>query len=182
MALQHRSINGTSRSLGELVRMVSQGALFLNAPYQRGDVWTMQQRVNLIKSLMMGIPIPAIVVNRRGGLETWEKLRAEGDETWYACIDGKQRVTTFLMWMTGNLLVPADWFPEDQVERVNDDGMVRFSDLTVAGQRYQARWPVPMAEGQLDTLEEEAEVYLLINRAGTAHTEADLVKAEGFVR
>lgn len=182
MALRHRSINGTSRSLAELVRLVDQGGLLVDTPYQRGDVWTLPQRVNLLKSLLMGVPVPAIVVNRRGGLETWERLRADGDETWYACIDGKQRITTMCMWLHGELAIPADWVPEDQIERLNTDGTVSYTGLTKAGQRYQSRWPIPMAEGQLDTLEEEAEVYLLINRAGTAHTDAELAKAEGFAR
>lgn len=182
MALRHRSINGTSRSLSELVRLVQSGGLLVDTPYQRGDVWTLEQRANLIKSLMMGVPVPAIVVNRRGGLDTWEKFRKEGEETWYACIDGKQRLTSLVMWVEGKLALPADWFPKDQIETLNADGTVSFTGLTKSGQRYQSRWPIPMAEGQLDTLEDEVEVYLLINRAGTAHTEAELAKAEGLAR
>ena len=34
----------------------------LNAPYQRGSVWTLDMRRNLIKSLLMGLPVGSIIV------------------------------------------------------------------------------------------------------------------------
>lgn len=57
MALQHRSIQATARSMRDLVRHVEDGGLELNPPYQRGDVWTTEQRMNLVKSLLLGIPV-----------------------------------------------------------------------------------------------------------------------------
>ena len=37
----------------------------LNPSYQRGHVWGVERKRNLIKSMLMGLPIGAIIVNNR---------------------------------------------------------------------------------------------------------------------
>src|SRR3982750_3802352 len=98
--LEHRSITVSARSLSEVVRMVTSGSLLVDTPYQRGDVWTEEQRRNLIKSLIMGIPTPAVILNARHLVREWRATDPNADIGW-SCIDGKQRLTTFVQWYSG---------------------------------------------------------------------------------
>jgi hypothetical protein len=175
--LVHRNIQPQARSLREMVRMVADGSLDLNAPYQRGDVWAGEQRVNLIRSLLLGVPVAAIVLNRRGGNADWRRNEGDPGEVWYACIDGKQRLTTAVHWWNSKLAVPAEWIDSVFVAE-SRDGLVVNSMLTEVGQRLVgSRFLIPIAEAQLGTLAEEAEVYGLINSAGTAQSAADMDRA-----
>lgn len=175
--LVHRNMSATGRSMRDLVRQLDDGGLLLDPPYQRGDVWTIEQRVNLIRSLLLGVPVAALVLNRRGDNRAWKANEGDPGDVWYACIDGKQRLTTMAMWWSGEFLIPARWL-EDRM--VNDDALdwVYARDLSDTGRRFMDnRCVIPVAEATLGSLAEEAEVYGLINSAGTAHTAADLRRA-----
>jgi hypothetical protein len=65
------SLQVSARSARELSRMVEDESLMLDPPYQRGDVWSMDQRVNLVKSWISQTPIPAVIYNCRDRL-TWK--------------------------------------------------------------------------------------------------------------
>lgn len=178
--LKHRSISSSGRSLPDLVHWVSVGDVDLNPPYQRGDVWTPQQRVNLMKSILMGIPIAALVINKRGDNAAWEKASGpvQASEPYYACIDGKQRLTTALMWLRSELAIPRWWLEDRCLDPDQRADEVYYEDLTPQGQRYFKNVAIlPVAEAKLRDIAEEAEVYDLINSAGTAHSEGDLIIA-----
>lgn len=174
--LEHRSITVSARSLSEVVRMVTSGSLLVDTPYQRGDVWTEEQRRNLIKSLIMGIPTPAVILNARHLVREWRATDPNADIGW-SCIDGKQRLTTFVQWYSGQLAIPTAWLGSGFVGEADDQTMVYFHGLTPAGQRYMSRWTIPLAEATLPTLDDEIDVYMLINRAGTDHAPAELARA-----
>jgi hypothetical protein len=176
--LKHHSISSSARSLSDLVHSVDSGDLDLSPPYQRGDVWTDAQRANLIKSILIGIPIAAIVLNRRGDNRAWEQRtgRLKMSEPYFACIDGKQRLTTVGLWLNDGLWVPGEWF-----DGVYGAAVVTYQMLPVVTQRFFLnRAVIPVAEATLGSVEEEAEVYDLINSAGTAHTRADLDRARAL--
>lgn len=177
--LKHRTINSSARSLSELVHDVESGDLDLDAPYQRGHVWTYEQRVNLIKSLLLGVPVAAIVISNRGA-NTWWKTEVKVTDPFYACIDGKQRITTALMFMRSKLAVPAWWFDETWLTPTPFT-TVYYGELTLLGQRFFRNQAIlPVAEAKLRDIAEEAEVYDLINSAGTAHSDADLAAARAL--
>lgn len=181
--LKHRSISSSARSLADLVHSIESDDLTLNAPYQRGDVWTVDQRINLIKSILMGIPIAAVVLNRRGDNAAWERDSGpvKFGQPYFACIDGKQRLTTVWMWMSSEFLVPAEWFAPEEL--VVEDPWVAFDGLSVVRQRFFRNQAIlPVAEATLGSVAEEAEVYDLINSAGTAHTDVDLERARRVAR
>ncbi|TMR06376.1 DUF262 domain-containing protein, partial [Nonomuraea turkmeniaca] len=177
--LEHRSLNATNREAVGLARLVQEGDLLLDTPYQRGDVWTLDQRIALVKSWLLGLPIPAMIINDRM-TSAWER---DGERTpAYAMIDGKQRTLTAIAWYNGDFAVPASWFPSDQIETVedtnNDGPYVRFNGLTIVGQRRFMRMAqIPVCEARVSTLREEAEVFLLVNGSGTQQQEADLARA-----
>ena len=169
-------------AISAVVRTFAEGGIEMNPPYQRGDVWTVEQRRNLIRSLLLGVPIAALVLNRRGSNQAWQDNEGDPGETWYAVVDGKQRLTTMVMWFDSKLFVPADWFaPESLPEGMALGAEVTYGGLTIRGQRFVGQaFNVPVAEARLGSLSEEAEVYGLINQAGTAQSAADLDRARAI--
>lgn len=147
----------TNRPLDVVLYWRKDGQLLLDPPYQRGDVWGPVRQQNLIKSFLQGIPIPAIIVNDRS---------RTSKEFVYAVIDGKQRLTAFLKFLDGELQVPAEWFGLDGL-------MVSWNDLSLAQQRGFRQTPLPFAEGSLQ-VEQEIEVFELVNYGGVPQGESDL--------
>jgi hypothetical protein len=176
--LEHRSLNATNREAIGLAKLVEEGDLLLDTPYQRGDVWTLDQRVALVKSWLLGLPIPAMIIADR--MARWGSGADLGPA--YAMIDGKQRTLTAIAWYSSEFAVPASWFPADQVHTMEDteDGpYVRFTGLTTVGKRRFMRMAqLPVCEARARDEREEAEIYLLVNGAGTAQTDDDLNRAQ----
>lgn len=143
------------------------GGILLSPPYQRGDVWGTIRRRNFIRSLLMGVPIPSIVINDRMNADGWV------DDFRIAVIDGKQRITTIFMFLDGLLSIPAEWFHENHIQH-HDSGMVRYSDLNRVGQRKFKGRPIPFAESRVESLEQEAEIFELINFGGVPQGQSDL--------
>lgn len=157
--------------------------LVLDPPYQRGAVWTEDQRIALVKSWLMGTPIQAVMMNdRRRQMWTDE---APGLEH-IAVIDGKQRIQTAMAWFDGELKVPASWFEAEWIQGTvdTDDGpYVTFDLLTPMGQRSaKFTWKLPRIEVDLATVREEAAMYLLVNGGGTAQTPEDMANAAEVAR
>jgi hypothetical protein len=179
--LEHISLGATNRFVEFFVRTVERGDMTLDAPYQRGDVWTRDQQIALVRSWLMGLPVPAVIINDRTS-PWWNQANPDAElGPVYAVIDGKQRILAGIAWLSGELAVPASWFPPEHVETTEATGdgpYVRFTGLTRVGQRFaENRAVLPCAEGKLSTVQEEAEVYLLVNGGGTPQTAADMENA-----
>lgn len=151
----------TNRPLDTIRHWRNEGMLLLDAPYQRGDVWGPKRRVNLIRSLLLGVPIPSIVVNDRGGAEWPNDWRV-------AVIDGRQRCTTILMFLDSQLSVPGEWFGE-----YGETDRVFYKDLTAATQRQLRLSTLGFSEGNLESIEQETEVFELVNYGGVPQGETD---------
>lgn len=182
--LQHLSLNAADRQAREIVRSFSDFGFDLNPPYQRGQVWTEDQQIALIRSWLTGTPTGVVIFNDRSTSE-WKDANGydptERDEAIYACIDGQQRVSAARAWFAGELAVPASWFPAEDVTEVEDtdDGpYARWSGLTLPRQRHFAnRAHLTVATARVATIQEEAAIYLLVNGGGTPQTEADMANA-----
>lgn len=157
----------------------------MDPEYQRAHVWTDAQRVELIKSWIMGVPVGAVIINLRDN-PGWRTNHGDVYETEggrvYAVVDGKQRIETARLWFDSLLLVPADWFaPEDVVTRRNigtGQGRVRYMDLTLPRQRFQGHsFQLPVVECQLHSKQAEAELFLLVNGGGTAQDSVTMERA-----
>jgi hypothetical protein len=169
----------TSRFFTDIVFQIRGGKLDLNPSYQRGDVWTIDQRRNLIKSLLIGIPVASIVFNRRGGNTGWTRNEGES-KYWSACIDGKQRLTTMFMWEEGQFAIPVEWLRSEWLAdpTLTPEQYVYYHGLTEAGQRITNNmFLVSVAEAELPSMALEAEVYRLLNTTGTIQNRADLARA-----
>lgn len=183
--LKNVSMDASQRSAREIARMAAEGDVEVDTPYQRGSVWNNEQKVNLIRSMLLGVPIPSIIVNNRG-TRNWEAANGwsayEPDRSLYGVIDGKQRIEAARDWFEGKLQVPASWFDAEVVEHTvkTDDGpYVTYNDLTLTGRRLMNnRAFFSIVEAQLPSIKAEANMYLLVNGAGVAQTDADYDRVE----
>lgn len=149
--------------------------LDVDAPYQRGSVWDITRKQNLIRSLLRGLPIGAIIYN---DVETDDGPR-------YRIVDGRQRIEAVIDFVDDQFAVPATWFePADILHR---EAMpfwtvdaVRFSGLSVRKQRRIRNAPMPGLRCALATVQEEAELFMLVNTAGVDQSSETLTAAERF--
>ncbi len=171
--LEPTQLRPYNRTLDHFVSLTERERLDFDPPYQRGDVWGTERRQNLIRSLILGVPIGSIVINSRFNAG-WEII--EGRTPFYAIIDGKQRVSAMLAWMRGDLLVPASWFPADDVLETVDteDGPYVTVDMLRHGVRRWSNQPVPTLEAVVPDLAGEQEIFNLINFGGVAQGDSDL--------
>lgn len=182
-------LSATNRTVRELV-----GTMFkeidLNPPYQRGSVWTTDQRMALVKSWLMGVPIPAIILNDRSSnafaANNPEVAPYTSTSPIWAVIDGKQRVETGKKWFGGHLAVPASWVDPEWIARphpTSDGPYVTFDDLTPAARRMCGnRFMLAMVDARLPSVQAEAELYVLVNGGGTAQTPEDMANAARMAR
>jgi hypothetical protein len=169
--IQRLSFQSWAHSVNHWVLDSQRDIFELDAPYQRGSVWTTEQRRNLIFSLLSGIPVGSIIYNVRSS------LTINGIHGYV--VDGKQRILAVRAFFDDELEVPAWWFEEDEV--VNGrEGMVTFSGLTVIGVRRMMHLPMPSLEAHVKTVEEEAAIFDLINTAGTAQTDDTIDRARAI--
>lgn len=169
----------------------------LTAPYQRGSVWNDEQRRNLIRSLLLGLPIGSVCVSTLHGRD--RDLRV---------IDGKQRVEAIRAWINGRLSVPLHWFPRrywgDDLGEVGKYTQVYYHGLNRVGQRHfengtfsliefdcQTKYIRDQDTGKIkeritltdeETLSVEALVFDLINFGGVPQTEDDRRRAANLHR
>lgn len=169
--LARLELAATNRPVEFWLHPVLNGLVTLDAPYQRGAVWTIDQARALIRSLLQGVPIPAIITNNRGVRRT----------PMIAVVDGKQRVLTIMTWFNDQFAVPASWFEPDWIVRteVTDDGLyVRFSGLAEdAGRHCRYSWTIPVYEGKFPTIADEAYIFTLVNGGGTPQTDENMTRA-----
>lgn len=173
-SLPHYQLDGTKRRVNELVTWIREGIIAVDPPYQRGAVWTDEQRTNLVKSMQLGLPLHAVIVSDRGVNES------VAGRPQFVVVDGRQRLETFLAWWDGKVSAPADWFEADEVDpsRIAPDGTITRDGLTDLGRRMTAnRWLIGFHEVNGLTVEQEADLYLLVNFGGVAQTDADRQRA-----
>lgn len=187
--LIHLSLSAGDRQVRELARSFRETfGLDLQPPYQRGRVWSDDQKVALIRSWLTGTPTGVVIFNDRATTE-WQEANGydptERGEPIYACIDGQQRISAAIDWFEDQLAVPASWFDADDVtvtEDTADGPYVRWSGLTLPRQRHFAnRALLTVAAARVATIQEEAAIYLLVNGGGTPQTDADMGNAARFV-
>lgn len=162
-------VSSSSLALDELAVVRDGGDRYdLDPPYQRGAVWGARRKKNLIKSVLMGVPIPAIVVNDRFAAGFSHPGYSQ-DRNWMnAVVDGKQRMTALREYVTDCYAVPARWFGLEA-----DLGEVLYSQLPARSQRLFLNTPISISRGQFTTLDEERELFDLLNFGGLAQGEKD---------
>lgn len=183
-------LSATSRPFLHWLPKVYDGDIFdLNAPYQRGSVWSLEQRQALIKSLYMGVPVGSIIVSKLP--------YRKGSPFSYRIVDGKQRIEAVRAWAGDAFAVPGWWFDSEYIDLPGDE--VRWSHLSIVGRRrFETGTQLPGLEfdpelvwlgrkpdgsphwgrrNDAQILVAEAELYALVNGGGTPQTDGDMARA-----
>jgi hypothetical protein len=172
--------NQSIRTISEVVHWLDEDkdnlslSIELCPAYQRGAVWDEERKVNLIKSVLMGLPIGGIYVNNRDSYGYSEPLR---------CVDGQQRLRALAAFINGEFAIPTEWVDDRAIGDARvvpedyEGESIRYSDFNVPGQRFFGGNTIAVMETQLETEREEAELFLLVNFGGVAQTGEDLARA-----
>ncbi|MFD8654976.1 DUF262 domain-containing protein [Streptomyces mirabilis] len=169
--------NQLNMNVGSLVSWARQGQADFDPPYQRKKVWGLRRRRLLVYSLLRGLAVGTITVNRRDSA----RFSAPGYERHkspaWAVIDGKQRWQTIVMFSVGELSVPMSWWEPKaltgEFEETDDGPYVRYSQLTMRGQVAFDSSTIPYDEVSVPSIEEEERVFELINFGGVPQGEED---------
>ncbi|KAI0337134.1 hypothetical protein BDW22DRAFT_1340401, partial [Trametopsis cervina] len=94
-----RAPRQTTYSAKALFDMMEQGFIYLDPPYQRSFVWTLDRQIALIDSVFTNVAIPQVILSN-------EQLKGGREKK--TCIDGKQRLTSILR-QTGKRL----WYTKE---------------------------------------------------------------------
>lgn len=173
MTLQRWNLQNWAMTVVDACAISDRDKLDLNPPYQRGLVWTDEQRENLIRSLLEGIPCGIVYRNFRGF----------NHATPYAIVDGKQRIDTVRRFYDGELTVPAHWFSADDLHPdypkaydeedgnayIHPGGRVSYLGLSDQGQRVFDMSSLAVYETHKLTLAGEEMLYERVNYGGTPH-------------
>ena len=182
--LRRLAISTSHRQARWLVKQIDDGDLDINPPYQRGAVWTEDQRVALMYSLLTGTIVPSLIINNRHHNRWTDRAAYNPDNPTspsYAVVDGKQRLLCVRAWFRSELAIPASWLPAEEVLRTVDtaDGPYVYADgLTELGRRMTGeRILLAVGEAEVNSVRDEAALYLLVNGGGTPQTDADMSRA-----
>lgn len=168
MPLRRYRVNPSAWPVDQFLDHASGDARFdMEQPYQRGHVWGAKRKQNLIKSLLMDVPIPSIVLNDRLRAEFHHPGYEESRNWLVAIVDGKQRVTAIRDFVTDGFPIPATWFEDAGT------GELFYSQLPQRVQNHIMNLPLAVTVGQFATLDEERELFDLINFGGLAQGETD---------
>lgn len=94
--------DSTKITISEFYERYNMGKYNLSPSYQRrGDVWDEDKKGFLIDTILKNYPIPPIFLHQR--------IDEETGSTMYDVIDGKQRLTAIVDFLTGKLSLPQNY-------------------------------------------------------------------------
>ena len=150
--------NGGREQLGSILRMVRSGEIRV-PHYQRGRVWTDEQKSLWVGHVLSGAPLPSIFIRDVNGPSGFEDEIVDGQQRLMACID----------WLDGKVAAPT-W----------DGGVARCESRADAVMLKRVGIPVsrlPVGTSEADVLR----LYLALNNAGTPHTAEELGRVRGLL-
>ncbi|MYM92537.1 DUF262 domain-containing protein [Duganella vulcania] len=139
------------------------GLLELEPDYQRGHVWTHEQRVRYVESLIRGRAPRLVMFNCPG----WTRGKQLGDIPGhhFQCIDGLQRLTTLRMFM------------RDEVQVFDGLTATALSGTPFDPKRLRIRVGVYEFVTRVELLQ----FYLDLNAGGTVHPKEELDRVRALL-
>lgn len=165
----------------QLVTYFNNKKINLSPAFQRGHVWSVNQRRKLLKNMLQLKPIPAIFLYKE----------AAGASYTYNILDGKQRLESLILFI-GNKrtdMAIATWhdyfFRAKDKKDINyfvdlDGQRVTFEKLSEDKVRNFGEYVIPAIEITLDEstgLDDIISLFVDINQQGVAVKRFDIVKA-----
>jgi hypothetical protein len=80
-------VHSTDWTTETIISQLRRGNIMLNPRFQRRDAWSIQQKSKFVESLIMGLPVPQIVLAENAGKRGT-----------YLVLDGKQRLLSLLQY------------------------------------------------------------------------------------
>jgi hypothetical protein len=151
------------RDIQSLIRQyLNKYGLDLDPDYQRGHVWDIDQKVNLIDSIFKNIDIGKFAVIKRpwgpdGNRPLTRKL--------YEVLDGKQRITTIVDYYLGRFQYKGKY----------------YNELGYRDQRHFTYFSVSYAESDYLTQEQKYRYFLKLNTTGTPVDPAHMDRVAGLL-
>jgi len=123
-AINDKKVRTESKDLSirEIRTMYEEGDLILRPEYQRKFVMDIKLCSRLVESVLMDVPIPVLYL-------------AEGKDGKYSVIDGQQRLTAFVSFLTGKFLSDGKDFALNGLEVMSGLNKKKFAELDKADQR-----------------------------------------------
>ena len=135
-------------SLFEIKRRCERGDIILNPDFQRNEVWNKQKESELIESILMGIPIPAIYL-------------FEDKYATIQVVDGRQRIATFIKFINND-------FSLYKLKIMRDIIGKKFSNLELIQQRKIEDYQIDIYFIKSPTPEQiKFNIFDRVNRGGT---------------
>lgn len=142
----------------ELNRYQKDYDLDMNPDFQRGYVWTTQQKINYVEFVLRkGRSSKEFLFNCSG----WVR----GELGQMVLVDGKQRISACLDFLHNKIPVFGCYYRD-------------FRDSINRGHRYSFRFTI----NDLPTRKEVLKWYLQLNSGGTVHSEDDLNKVRELLK
>ncbi len=179
----HMDYRNTETKLDQLVGYFNEEKINLSPVFQRGRVWNLKMRRELIKNILRHRPIPAIFLYKDEA----------GSKYTYAILDGKQRLESILMFIgsdnkalqirTWSHYISGKQYRKDVGFGVDlGDGRKKlaFSNLSDREIRDLREYPIPTIEIALNEntqLDEIISLFVDINQYGAKVTRVNIVKA-----
>lgn len=131
-----------------------------NPPYQRGHVWTNEQRSAFLGYWLQGGTVPTLWV--------WEppSRKEDSGEARPELIDGKQRLTALLMW----------W--HDEIAANVDGRMIYAKDTD---KRFRVHHMIHLTFVRLESRADVLRFYLRLNGGGTPHSADELTRVRALL-
>lgn len=148
-------IRYSQREISSLLNHTYHFGFNLNPDYQRGDVWTLKDKQNLISSIFKNIDI---------GKFTFIKPDYIMDD--YEVLDGKQRLTTILEYY------------EDRFEYSG----FKFSDLCKKDQRHFRGYNISWGESSGLTKEQKLRYFIKLNTTGKIMSQEHIDKVKEMLK
>jgi hypothetical protein len=134
---------------------VQEYRLDINPDFQRGYVWTLEQKVRYVEYVLQGGQSGRDLYTNN---PCWNKSGTPGDKNWwYVLVDGKQRLNAVLGFLSNEFPIFGVSYYRDYTDRLS---IVRTS----------FRWHV----NDLATYPEVLQWYVDLNRGGTIHTDQEI--------
>lgn len=110
-------LHATDWTVETLVSQLVRGNIEMNPRFQRRDAWSLRRKSTFIESLILGLPVPQIVLAEK-----------RGQRGKYIVLDGKQRLLSLLQF-TGNADGPSNRFRLSGLEARGDLARKTFQAL-----------------------------------------------------
>jgi hypothetical protein len=171
----------TEMKIDQFVNYLNDNKINLNPAFQRGYVWTLTGRKNLLKNILNKKPIPAIFLYKE----------ASGSKYSYNILDGKQRLESIILYIgdAHKDLKISRWkdyfFNSESKKHINVSAGIgesesSFSQLEDSDIRDFREYSIPTIEISLEettNLDDVISLFVDINQQGVAVSRFNIVKA-----